>query len=240
MPRNLGSVIGNNLSKGLITEATGLNFPENAVTDADNVVFNPSGSVERRKGFDVEGSAVAKEFLASSGVIKEYLWKSVAKTGGYSFLVMQQGAEVLFYEVTQYDALSQNIRLEVVRLNDYKAPGAGDVGLQPCSFASGAGYLFIAHPSCDPVMIQYNSELDQFEQARVEIMIRDFEGVPDNLAATENPVNLTDAHHYNLINQGWNKHVRVGNVSNEIGSGGPLYQDTTVYDPTWIPVSQPS
>src|SRR5690606_4166717 len=99
MARNVGSVIGNNLSKGLITEATGMNFPENAVTDAENVVFNPSGSVERRKGFDVEGSAVASSYGSEDGIIKEFLWRSVAKTGGYTFLVMQTGANIHFYEV---------------------------------------------------------------------------------------------------------------------------------------------
>lgn len=237
MARNVGAVIGNNLSRGLITEATGLNFPENAVTDAENVVFNPIGSVERRKGFDVEGSAVAQQFNSTDGVVKEFLWKSVAKTGGYSFLVMQRGNEVHFYEVTQNASLSQNVRLEAVLLEEYKAPGASNIHLEPASFASGAGYLFIAHPKCDPVMIQYDSSEDRFEQARVDIMIRDFEGVPDNLGIVENPTNLSDAHHYNLMNQGWNKQVRVGTVSNEIGSGGPIYPDNSGHDPIWRPVS---
>lgn len=237
MPRNVGAVIGNNLSRGLITEATGMNFPENAVTDAENVVFNPTGSVERRKGFDIEGAAVAETYDSEDGVIKEFLWRSVAKTGGYSFLVMQRGDAIHFYEVTQHNSLSQNIRLEAIFLNDYKAPGASDIHLEPVSFASGAGYLFIAHPKCDPIMVQYNSDTDQFEQARVEIMIRDFEGVQDNLGIVENPVTLTDAHHYNLMNQGWNKEVRVGNVSNEIGSGGPIYPDNSGYDPIWRPVN---
>lgn len=236
MPRNIGAVIGNNLSKGLITEATGMNFPENAVTDAENVVFNPSGSVERRKGFDVEGGAIAKSYQSSEGIIKEFLWRSVARTGGYSFLVVQMGDEIHFYEVTQHDSLSQQIRIEAILLQNYKAPGATDIHRDPVSLASGAGYLFIAHPKCDPIMVKYNSDTDIFEQARVEIMIRDFEGVQDGLGIVENPVNLSDTHHYNLMNQGWNKEVRVGTVSNEIGSGGPLYPDNSGSDPIWLPV----
>lgn len=236
MPRNIGAVVGNDLSKGLITEATGMNFPENAVTDAENVVFKSTGAVERRKGFDIEGSATALAYDNSDGVIKEFLWKSVARTGGYTFLVMQIGYIIRFYELTQAEGLSNEVRIEEVNLTDFAAPGAQDIHTQPASFASGAGYLFIAHPQCNPVMIQYNSSINSFEMAEVVITIRDFEGVKEDIGITHNPTDLTDAHYYNLMNQGWNKEVRVGNVSNEIGSGGPIYPDSSGNDPVWLPV----
>lgn len=44
----------NNFTRGLITEATGLNFPENACTATENCVFTIIGDVTRRPGIDYE------------------------------------------------------------------------------------------------------------------------------------------------------------------------------------------
>lgn len=222
MPRNLGTVIGNNLSKGLITEATGLNFPENAVTDANNVVFEPTGAVRRRKGIDVEGSAETLAYTDSAGLIKEFVWQAVARTGGFTFLVLQIGNLIHFYELTQSDALSSGIQPVSLNLDNYRAPGSGALNMTPVSFAAGAGYLFIAHPMCDSIIVRWIDDLQHFEAARIDLVIRDFEGVEDTVGLLENPTVLSDQHHYNLQNQGWNQEVRVGTVSNEAGDGGPL------------------
>lgn len=222
MARSVGAVIQNNLSRGVITEATGLNFPDNAAVDAKNVVFDPVGSVRRRKGFDIEGEAVTKAYKDSDGLIKEFVWQSVARTGGFTFLVLQMGSSILFYELTLSEALSSGSRPVGLDLNDYKAPGAGDLRMTPCTFAAGAGYLFIAHPLCDPVIVRWDEDEEVFQAARIELRIRDFEGVEDTEALLTNPVALTTEHHYNLRNQGWNQQVRVGSTSNEAGVGGSL------------------
>jgi hypothetical protein len=222
MARNTGTVVQNNLSRGLITEATGLNFPENAVTDADNVVFERVGKVRRRKGIDLEGSATAITYEDGDGLVKEFIWQAVAKTGGFTFLVLQLGAIVYFFELTQEESLSANVLPVSLNLNEYKAPGAGDLSFTPCSFASGAGYLFVSHPYTDPIIVRWSSDDSVFEAARVTLYIRDFEGVDDGLGVGEQPTTLSSAHHYNLQNQGWNQQVRVGTVNNEVGAGGSL------------------
>lgn len=240
MARNVGSVIQNNLSRGVITEATGLNFPDNAAVDSENVVFDPIGSARRRKGFDIEGSAVTTSYDESDGLIKEFVWQSVARTGGFTFLVLQMGSTVLFYELTQSEALSAGIRPVGLDLNQYKSPGAGDLRLTPCTFSSGAGYLFIAHPMCDPIIVRWNEDTEDFESAKVHIRIRDFEGVEDTEGLLDNPVSLTTPHHYNLRNQGWNQMVRVGANSNEIGQGGSLGGNSIASDPlVWVPLVPP-
>lgn len=222
MPRNVGSVIQNNLSRGVITEATGLNFPDNAAVDALNVTFDPVGSVRRRKGFDIEGEALTKTYSDSDGLIKEFVWQSVARSGGFTFLVLQTGSTVVFYELTSSDALSAGINIVGLDLNQYKSPGAGDLRMTPCTFASGAGFLFIAHPMCNPIIVRWNEDTQAFEAALVKLRIRDFEGVEDTEALLTNPVNLTTEHHYNLRNQGWDQIVRIGSTSNEMGEGGNL------------------
>lgn len=220
MARTAGSVIENQWTRGLITEATGLNFPEHAATDADNVRFNPKGSVSRRMGIDIESNAKTVAPAITDGVIKEYVWKAVAKNGGYTFLVMQKGSVVHFFELEDSSSLSAGIHNTFLDLEGFKAPGAGDIRKVPCSFDAGFGYLFIAHPHCTPVLIRWNDDTKEFEYAGIPIQIRDFEGVDDGLGITENPSTLTDEHHYNLKNQGWDQQVRVGNVTNEVGEGG--------------------
>jgi len=235
MARNLGSVISNNLSRGLITEATGLNFPENATTDSLNVVYDQVGSVRRRKGFDIEGSGIAKAYRDSDGLIKEFVWQAVARTGGFTFLVVQIGTQVNFYELTTSDAISAGIQPVSLDLDTFKAPGAGEIKTVPCSFAAGNGYLFVAHPLCDPIIVRWNEDDAVFEASRIALRVRDYEGVDDGLSLVENPVTMTDAHHYNLKNQGWNQQVRVGTSNNEAGAsgstGGSPYSSVLDWEP---------
>lgn len=222
MARGSGTAIQNKLIKGLITEATGLNFPEDAVTDALNVKFDPSGFIERRLGIDIENTATTLAYNDSDGVLKEYIWSAVAMNGQNTFLVLQKGAAIHFYNLSTGGTVSPNLMPVSIDLNNYKAPGAGDIREYPASFSSGQGKLFIAHPNCDPVVVRWNSQSDVFEVAAIKVLIRDFEGLQDDLKVDENPADLSTEHHYNLRNQGWDQEVRVGTVSNELGEGGSL------------------
>lgn len=238
MARNSGSVVGNNLARGLITEATGLNFPDDAVTDAENVVFNPVGSVERRKGIDIDGSATALTYSDSTGVIKEFVWNAVAKSGGFTFLVQQTGAAIHFYELTQEPGLSGGVQAATVNLSAYKAAGSPDITKHPASFASGNGWLFITHPHCNPVVVRWNEDDEIFEHAPIHITIRDFVGIEDTEGLLDEPTDLTDEHHYNLRNQGWAQKVRVGTESNELGGSGPLDGIQQIGGPLdWVPAT---
>ena len=233
MARNVATVVNNSFAKGLITEATGLNFPENAVTDSDNTKFEKIGRAVRRRGIDIEGDAIAKAYSEQDGIIHEYVWNSVAKTGGFTFLVVQIGASVYFYELTVNTALSAGALPSSIELNEYKAPGAGDISSIPCSFTSGNGMLFVVHPACDPVVVRYNDEDEVFQLARIRIIIRDFEGQEDGLGVAESPTILSKEHHYNLRNQGWYKTVRAGGSNN--GGGSNDYQPDA-YPINWVDI----
>lgn len=222
MARTAGAIVENQWTRGLITEATGLNFPEHAATDADNVKFLPRGAVTRRLGIDIEGDARTLPFDENDGVIKEFVWEAVSQNGGYTFLVLQKGSYVHFFELEDGDTISAGLDDAYLDLREFLAPGGSNVENTPCSFDAGAGYLFIAHPSCEPVIVRWLSDEARFQFAEIVIQIRDFEGVEDDLGSLDNPDTLTDEHHYNLRNQGWDQEVRIGNVTNEVGTGGPL------------------
>lgn len=219
MARNVGSVLVNNLSRGLITEATGLNYPDNAVIESWNTKFQRVGSVTRRSAYDLEEGAEIILPETSLGLVKEFVWQSVALTGGFTFLVMQIGWVIHFFELTVETPLSASIQPASFDLRNFQAPGSSISGQTPASFSSGAGFLFIAHPSCDPVVVRFNDEENVFEVARITLMVRDTEGVDDGLSPGDNPTSLSNRHHYNLKNQGWYKPVRVGTRNNELSGG---------------------
>lgn len=229
MPRNVASTVTNDFRKGLVTEATGLNFPDGAVTDSLNTQFLLTGAAQRRLGIDVEGSATAFAYdPTTDGVIKEFVWQAVALSGGFTFLVVQIGYNVNFFELTTQESLSLNKIPGAVDLRTYKAPGAGDIINTPASFAAGAGYLFISHPNCDPVVVKFDSQENAFKVAKISILVRDFEGVVDNLGVLENPSSLSTEHYYNLRNQGWNKNVRIGHNSDGNESSSEADTDPTI------------
>jgi hypothetical protein len=206
MPRQAGDVIENKLIKGLITEATGLNFPEDAVTETWDCYFEPKGVVRRRLGIDIEaqGARVAQEEV---GAIVEYLWHAVSLYGTKIFLVLQTGDVVGFYELYTEQNISNHKKDFAVDLRLYKTT-SGDTGNfagTQCDFASGNGRLFITHPQTDPIMVKYSDTTDDITVTPIQLMVRDFEGVEDSLEPDEEPVSLTSLHHYNLKNQGWFK-----------------------------------
>lgn len=227
MARQAGTIIENQFTRGLITEATGLNYPEHAATAADNVKFLPKGQVVRRKGIDIEAYAETLSYSVSEGVVKEFVWQAVAQQGGYVFLVLQKGSNIHFFELETGDTISAGLTPISIDLENYRAAGGGAISRIPCSFSAGAGYLYIAHPVCDPVIVRYLSDTQEFEASKIEIRIRDFTGVEDDLEIEEQPDTLSDEHHYNLRNQGWDQQVRTGNVTNDIGPGGSLSPGTS-------------
>lgn len=202
MARKAGNVAENNFTRGLITEATGLNFPENAVTETWNCVFEPKGTVRRRLGIDLEAEAQTIPFLVA-GAIVEYLWEAVSQTGTRTFLVLQTGSAIAFYDLSEGETISTRVKDFAVNLETYLAMPSTTFHERPCSFASGNGRLFIAHPNCEPIVVEYDEEEDDITQEAIIIQVRDFEGVDDGLEPAEEPATLSPEHHYNLKNQGW-------------------------------------
>ena len=203
MPRNYGNYVENNFTNGLVTEATGLNFPEGAVTDCMNVVFNEDGSVSRRKALDYERDYTLNTQTISTDAVVEFLWTAVAGQGSIEFVVQQIGNTIRFYRVDVANGLSSGLNASTISLLDFDVSGAPSPRTEPCGFSSGKGYLFVTHKYCEPFYVSYDTVGDTFSGTAIEIEIRDFEGVEDNLEIDERPTTQTTEHKYNLFNQGW-------------------------------------
>lgn len=194
----------NNFVKGLISEATGLNFPKDACTEVMNCVFDSKGTVSRRLGIDYEASAsTANTVTRSSSAITEYNWESVSGDGTRSFLVVQVGTVLHFWNSPASGALSANKKSFTVSLSTFAVSGATNINTRACQFAAGQGDLFVVHPNCEPFYVSYNESNDTITSAKITVFIRDLVGIEENIAFNVRPTSMTVAHKYNLFNQGW-------------------------------------
>lgn len=203
MVRSAGTVVENNFVNGLVTEATGMNFPENACTAASNVIFKETGEVTRRLGYDYELAHQVNSISRSSSAIVEYEWKAAGGQGDINFVVQQIGDILYFYRVLAEDSLSHGLHGTTILLSTYAVPTAPAASSEPCSFATGKGYLFVTNKYCEPFYVSYTPETGVLMGTAITIQTRDFEGVDDGLTSDERPTVLTEAHEYNLLNQGW-------------------------------------
>ena len=206
MPRANNNVVESNFINGLITEATALNFPQNACTDTDNCVFHPKGNVYRRYGLDFEPGYTTKLIDRQGKASTTYYWRNAAGQPDKDFLVMQVSGVLYFYGINVATAVSGGAYTSTLDFTIYASGSVDIVGDSPCQFANGQGYLFVSHPHCDPFYISYDSVSDTFSSTKIGIFVRDTKGVDDGYAYAPNtrPTSLTDAHKYNLYNQGWN------------------------------------
>lgn len=207
MPRQTGFQVENDFRKGLITEATALNFPPNAVVDTDNCEFEWDASVRRRLGLDFETGYHEKTIDRSNVVVNTYLWKNVSGNGDVSLQVVQVGDTIYFYRTDQ-GAFSYGAVTDTVTLTAVSGATQALVATKEAQYSDGNGLLFITHPNCDPIRISYDATSDTATDTSITIKVRDFEGdTADANAVDTRPTatlaGLNVAHKYNLYNQGW-------------------------------------
>jgi len=232
MPRQPVASVENNFTKGHITEFTGLNFPENACTDTDNCVFNRTGTVERRLGFDFETNYTSTNMDFTNKATSDFKWENAGGDGNVKVLVKQVGDTLHFFSITTATVatpISGRKLASTITLSTFTASGAESPETIECEFSNGNGYLFVYHPNLDPFYCTYSS--GTVTATKITIEIRDFQGimepgVPDNFRPGTS--SLTSQHLYNLFNQGWTNRSWTAASSTSVSIGGAV-PDTRVF-----------
>lgn len=208
MPQQVTVSVENNFTKGLITESTGLNFPENAATDADNCEFTLIGDTLRREGMDFETNFSLSNLGARTGVVNTYKWNNAGGDGNTQIVVVQSGGTLYFYQssaATAASPLSTKLLSSTITLSTFLPTGSvqsGSISTSECQFADGNGYLFVYHPYLDPFYCTYSS--GTITASVINVQTRDFKGVVEpTVPITFRPTTLTNPHFYNIQNQGW-------------------------------------
>lgn len=231
MTQQATTSIENNFTKGLITESTGLNFPENAATDTDNCTFTLIGDVTRREGINYEAN---KSFPIGSPIgqaINTYKWNNVGGDGLTQIVVEQVGSNLYFFLSSSASIavpLSSTRLATVVDVSQFIViNGVFDPTVE-CQFTDGNGYLFIYHPNCDPFYCSYANGV--ITPNMITIQIRDFVGIPEGTPDNLRPLTLSTEHKYNLQNQGWisgNPWSGFSTTTNSIATGAKTFTIAT-------------
>lgn len=204
MPRQINTQVENNFVGGLVTEATALNFPENACTETDNCVFQSSANVFRRYGMDFEYLHQEHDIDTFGKATSSFVWENPAGVAK-NFFVFQAGRYLHFFRITKTQGISTRKSVSVIDLDPFKTSTTEVLESDECQFAYGQGYLFVVHPTLQPLYVKFTSSTDTFEAVGIDVKVRDTEGVEDDTGFVYDtrPATLTDLHAYNLYNQGW-------------------------------------
>lgn len=204
----------NTFVAGLVTEASYLNFPDNASVDEVNFVLNRDGTRQRRLGIDYEGGYEIKTAISSESskiVSSSILWKNAGGIEGASILVVQIGNNLNFFSTTS-ESISPN------RIYSYELTTSSTVNnIKAASFAVVDGILVVAYGEDN--LLYFNYDGTDVTSSSFRIKCRDTFGLEDyvynedgdliNLREGANldyrPIvkNNTLQHQYNCLNQGW-------------------------------------
>ena len=201
----------NTFVQGLITEANPLTFPENASVDEDNFVLERNGKRSRRKGMDYEINYI----LVDSGVtattsepltLSANEWRGINDVATVGLIVVQQGLDLYFYDLfaSSISATQKNLNADSTTPNPTGALTlpAGDPSAT-ISVSPVLGRLVVVNGSKYVYTLRYDTESDLVILEKRIISIRDMFGVDDNLEVDTRPSTNSQAHSYNLQNQGW-------------------------------------
>lgn len=193
----------NTFIKGLITEASPLNFPANASLDEENFILKRDGTRARRLGIGpitAAGSSVIDFVGNPNNAFAEFVWNSPGGDTTKQFLAAQRGSEIhiLNLAVLPYATMTT--------ISTFADPTA------KMSFSSVGGFLVIVSNLADIKIVRYHTPTNSFTSFDKRIKVRDLWGIQESNATLEaypdfHSAVLTESHKYNLANQSW-AHLR--------------------------------
>lgn len=191
----------NSFSKGIITEASPLTFPDNASINENNLVIENDGSRSRRYGMNYEpGYAIqtTTQGLVADTAFSSFVWKAPGGYADIEFVIVQVGSSLKIFDSSQRPVSShlvQELTLDI----SYN---------QALSYAATDGILIIATGSAEILTLDWVDGAVVRKTGRLKI--RDLFGVADTVGSDNllegtgiaiRPKKLSLNHIYNLRNQ---------------------------------------
>lgn len=192
-----------NFVKGLITEASPVNFPPEASSAEENFELNRDGTRDRRLGLDFEASFNLRSTGLPVSDIRNYglttfEWHNVAGDPGSIFLVVQCGNVLHFYD-NQAPSVSGSGYIGTITISS--------VNFSPYAFTAVDGRLIVAPGGGDLTVVTYTASTSTFSSTTGRISVRDVWGLPESSDREADPTKRTSTitffERYNLYNQSW-------------------------------------
>ncbi len=207
MPQSLTQRTVNTFTKGLITEASELTFPENASVDELNCSLGRDGTRRRRKAVTLEDNHVLSDVVVPEGALVQTLdWYNVAGQVNLEFLVVQVNNILYFYEKST-DPLSANKYSGSVDLNTHFASNNLSPFEERVQVTSLNGYLIVASPAINTFYLEFNTSTEAFTATSISFKERDFEWQGSDVDVTSlyfgEGTSVSNQRIYDTYNVGW-------------------------------------
>lgn len=206
------------LGQGLITEASSLTFPEGATSDELNFTIDRDGLIRKRRlGF----SNLVPEFnvpLSNAEIENAFYWRGPSIVG---IIEVDDTPRT----VVKFHSVDEDFTyLTEIPISDVKVT---------TQFAQTTNLLLITTDNGDnPVLCDYDENTGEITVSNVDLYIRDFEVVDDDLAVATRPTGLTDNHEYNLYNAGWYQTRPDADAGNAEKNVAQAFKDSTGFYPS--------
>jgi hypothetical protein len=208
-----------NFIGGKHSDGSALVAPENTARTMVNVDLEVSGKISRRLGLDFEKdfeAAIANIPVGALNVsdFGMYQWTNVDNGINANFLVVIINATMYFFNEGSVPLSSGLVGTLNIGGFNTGTPFSTDLTI---TVASGKGVLFVCGEKYNPFYVSYDPSTDTFSGNWILMEVRDTLGIDDELSVDERPSTLSQAHSWNLANQGWPE-GRVNEFKNDIGS----------------------
>ena len=198
-----GTIERNTFIKGLMTEASPINFPENASVDEENFVLNTDGTRQRRLGLQDETDSVIVDLGQShpaaglTGVHQVFLWDNAGTDGDVDIAVYKFGNKLHFFD-RSFSTLSEGFIASQYLVSEFFMFLTTKIDC-----ASINGDLVVVNDANNTVVVlSYDNTTNTVSHKEVDPEIRDLYGI-ESAEVDYRPTTLYGNHKYNLRNQGW-------------------------------------
>lgn len=241
MPQSLGQTIRNTFNKGLLTEFSELNFPNEASIDELNCDLFKAGNRTKRLGFSPESATEQPGPYASGKLFHTASWKNVGKDADLEYLIVQSGDRLRFFRWGAAPLVEQEVPTSdsdstvfTINLGDYNIAGGLGAGASRIDVASVDGDLVITNPQTETLLVERDSSDGSFSVSIIDFRIRDFEWIGAKNAYDEISVNAPAGinRQYDTKNSGWS------DGPNDVGDSA-LTTYTTAKSNYWPPLTHP-
>ena len=194
--------------KGLMTEANPLTYPENSSFEEENFVLNRDGSRSRRLGVDYEELFSITNTGFTTAQIKEgkqsfHRWDSPGGSTSVSIGVIR-----ILNKLWLCDLLTANPSANLLNSTaSITISVLSNADIETTTINN--KLIIVSDDLANPVKLTYDPSTDTVTQETITLYVRDIWGVDDNLEPGIRPTSLTQAHKYNLRNQGWSESIVV-------------------------------
>ena len=199
--------------RGLVTEASETNFPQDAAVDVLNTEITKNGVSRRRLGLEVElyGETLIDGFTEldrQKGVYSTYLWKLQVGADTLNLRILQVGS--MLYVIEDATPLSTAPVYAIVDLASppyvLGTPGSYREITTACQYAYGAGFLIVTNENCEPFIMYTPDDDIAVVTISVEVLdlkVRTRELLTPYTEGDNYGSELSAQEEFNLFNSGW-------------------------------------